>query len=31
MWLVAGTDSDDGVATLVLRPPVTAGVQPAAV
>ena len=31
MWLVAGTDSDDGVATLVLRPPVPAGVQPAAV
>lgn len=31
MWLVAGTDADDGVATLVLRPPVPAGVQPAAV
>ncbi|MFF8034144.1 MULTISPECIES: beta-ketoacyl synthase N-terminal-like domain-containing protein [unclassified Streptomyces] len=31
MWLVAGTDSDDGVATLVLRPPAAAGVQPAAV
>ncbi|MEY9488933.1 3-oxoacyl-[acyl-carrier-protein] synthase II [Streptomyces calvus] len=31
MWLVAGTDSDDGVATLVLRPPVPAGARPAAV
>ncbi|MEV6958257.1 beta-ketoacyl synthase N-terminal-like domain-containing protein [Streptomyces sp. NPDC051207] len=31
MWLVAGTDSDDAVATLVLRPPVPARAQPAAV
>ncbi|MFI2411795.1 beta-ketoacyl synthase N-terminal-like domain-containing protein [Streptomyces sp. NPDC018947] len=30
MWLVAGTDSDDGVATLVLRPPTAAGARPAA-